>query len=403
MGHDPQTSNGGQPQLLQQQQQQQLHSGGTWLGGGASDIGGGLVCRSSTGRSNNSGNSNGWESGKLATLRHPQQQQQQGQSGGVGDDEDGGGGSGGVEGTDAEENNAVHLKRRVGLVSGVALIVGTMIGSGIFVSPSGLLLRTGSVGVSFLVWTACGLLSLCGALAYAELGTMNTSSGAEYAYFMDAFGAPPAFLFSWVSTLVLKPSQMAIICLSFAQYAVEAFAADCDPPDEVVKLVALLAIVLILLVNCYSVNLATGVQNAFTAAKLMAILVVIVGGSYKLIQGNTQHLQAAFDTIDGSTINIGRLATAFYTGLWAYDGWNNLNYVTEEIKNPSKNLPRSIMIGIPLVTLCYALINVSYLAVMSPSEMIESEAVAVVSVIETNEAARTITHSARDEEPTSLS
>ncbi|XP_011345702.1 b(0,+)-type amino acid transporter 1 isoform X2 [Ooceraea biroi] len=373
VGHDPQTSNGGQLQL----QQQQLQSAG-WLGGGAGDTGGGLVCRSSSGKSIN-GSNNGKPSLQHPQQRHQQQQQQQqqGQSGGVGDDEDGGGGSGGLEGTDAEANDPIHLKRRVGLVSGVALIVGTMIGSGIFVSPSGLLLRTGSVGVSFVVWTACGLLSLCGALAYAELGTMNTSSGAEYAYFMDAFGAPPAFLFSWVSTLVLKPSQMAIICLSFAQYTVEAFTVDCDPPDEVVKLVGLLAIVLILLINCYSVNLATGVQNAFTAAKLMAILVVIVGGSYKLIQGNTQHLQTAFDTIDGSTINIGRLATAFYTGLWAYDGWNNLNYVTEEIKNPSKNLPRSIMIGIPLVTLCYALINVSYLAVMSPSEMIESEAVAV--------------------------
>ena len=256
-----------------------------------------------------------------------------------------------------------------------------MIGSGIFVSPSGLLVRTNSIGVSFLVWTACGILSLFGALAYAELGTMNTSSGAEYAYFMDAFGAPPAFLFSWVSTLVLKPSQMAIICLSFAQYAVEAFAAECNPPEEVVKLVALLAIVLILLVNCYSVNLATGVQNAFTAAKLIAILVVIIGGAYKLIQGNTQHLSQPFSAKDGlgdGSINFGRLATAFYTGLWAYDGWNNLNYVTEEIKDPSKNLPRSIMIGIPLVTLCYALINISYLAVMSPLEMIESEAVAVV-------------------------
>lgn len=247
--------------------------------------------------------------------------------------------------------------------------------------------RTGTVGMSFIVWTGCGLLSLCGALAYAELGTMNTSSGAEYAYFMDAFGAPPAFLFSWTSTLVLKPAQMAIICLSFAQYAVEAFAAECDPPPEVVKLVALLAIVLILLVNCYSVNLATGVQNVFTAGKLIAILVIVVGGSYKLLQGNTQHLQRPFEIIDSSLINdeqndwrakIGRLATAFYTGLWAYDGWNNLNYVTEEIKNPSKNLPRSIMIGIPLVTLCYALINLSYLAVMSPLEMIASEAVAVV-------------------------
>ncbi|XP_037937992.1 b(0,+)-type amino acid transporter 1 isoform X2 [Teleopsis dalmanni] len=271
-------------------------------------------------------------------------------------------------------NDAIHLQRRVGLFSGVALIVGTMIGSGIFVSPSGLLVRTGSVGVSFIIWLACGLLSLFGALSYAELGTMNTSSGAEWAYFMDAFGPAPAFLFSWVSTLVLKPSQMAIICLSFAQYAVEAFVTECDPPMAVIKMVALVAIVMILFVNCYSVNLGMAVQNIFTAAKLVAVLIVISGGAWKLFQGNTQHLSNAFS---GPTPTMGAIATAFYTGLWAYDGWNNLNYVTEEIKNPSKNLPRSIVIGIPLVTLCYALINISYLAAMSPTEMIDSEAVAV--------------------------
>ncbi|KAJ9588006.1 hypothetical protein L9F63_028185, partial [Diploptera punctata] len=125
------------------------------------------------------------------------------------------------------------------------------------------------------------------ALAYAELGTMNTSSGAEYAYFMDAFGPMPAYLFSWVSTLVLKPSQLAIICLSFAKYAVEAFVTECEPPDIVVKLVAILAIAVILFINCYSVNLATGVQNVFTAAKLVAILIVICGGAYKLAEGKS--------------------------------------------------------------------------------------------------------------------
>lgn len=234
-----------------------------------------------------------------------------------------------------------------------------------------------------------------GALAYAELGTMNTSSGAEWAYFMDAFGSAPAFLFSWVSTLVLKPSQMSIICLSFAQYAVEAFVSECDPPPIVIKMVALLAIgknlfkfyltvkinlnyssypVCILFVNCYSVNLGMAVQNIFTTAKMVAVLIVICGGAWKLFQGNTQHLTNAFDK---PTPSFGVIATAFYTGLWAYDGWNNLNYVTEEIKNPSKNLPRSIIIAIPLVTLCYALINISYLAAMSPDEMVESEAVAV--------------------------
>lgn len=181
---------------------------------------------------------------------------------------------------------------------------------------------------------------------------MNTSSGAEWAYFMDAFGAPPAFLFSWVSTLVLKPSQMAIICLSFAQYAVEAFVSECEPPVSVVKMVALLAIgnfkltkfifhltnkttflVSILCVNCYSVNLGMAVQNIFTTAKMIAVLIIISGGAYKLYQGNVQHLQNAFSK---PAPPIGAIAAAFYTGLWAYDGWNNLNYVTEEIKNPSK-------------------------------------------------------------------
>lgn len=298
---------------------------------------------------------------------------------------DKGGGPGGPEGpgtgpdqlerTGPTENDPIHLKRRVGLVSGVALIVGTMIGSGIFVSPSGLLERTGSIGASFVVWMSCGVLSLLGALSYAELGTMNTSSGAEYAYFMDAFGAPPAFLFSWASTLVLKPSQMAIICLSFGKYAVEAFVTECEPPEIVVKMVALLAMVVILYINCYSVNLATSVQNIFTAAKLVAVFIVILGGAYKILDGNTQHLR---DPFANTRYSVGNIATAFYTGLWAYDGWNNLNYVTEEIKNPSKNLPRSIAIGIPLVTICYALINVSYLTVMSPMEMMTSEAVAVV-------------------------
>lgn len=201
------------------------------------------------------------------------------------------------------------------------------------------------LNIVFYFWT--------GALAYAELGTMNTSSGAEWAYFMDAFGAAPAFLFSWVSTLVLKPSQMAIICLSFAQYAVEAFVTECEPPAMVVKMVGLLAIgtkrlksfckliftwcsslaVSILCVNCYSVNLGTAVQNIFTTAKMIAVVIIICCGAYKMYQGNVQHLQNAFTK---PAPPLGAIAVAFYTGLWAYDGWNNLNYVTEEIKNPSK-------------------------------------------------------------------
>ncbi|XP_025199652.1 b(0,+)-type amino acid transporter 1 [Melanaphis sacchari] len=272
------------------------------------------------------------------------------------------------------KGDTLYLERRVGLFSGVALIVGTMIGSGIFVSPTGLLIRTGSIGLSFVIWATCGVMSLLGALAYAELGTMNPSSGAEYAYLMDAFGPMPAFLFSWISTLILKPSQVAIICLSFAKYAVEAFVDECGSSEYIVKIVAVLSILIITYINCYSVNLATGVQNAFTAAKLVAVFVVVAGGVYKIIQGRTEHFRNYFEN---TTTSIGDVATAFYSGLWAYDGWNNLNYVTEEIKNPSKNIPKAIYISIPLVTMCYLLVNVAYLTIMSPDEIVRNEAVAV--------------------------
>ncbi|XP_043210814.1 b(0,+)-type amino acid transporter 1-like isoform X2 [Amphibalanus amphitrite] len=141
-----------------------------------------------------------------------------------------------------DEGNATHLERRVGLFSGVALIVGTMIGSGIFVSPKGVLERTGSVGMCLVVWMGCGVLSTLGALAYAELGTVIPSSGAEYVYLLVGLGNLPAFVFSWVCSFVLKPSMLAIICLSFAEYLVEAFVEECEPPAQVVTLVGVLTI-----------------------------------------------------------------------------------------------------------------------------------------------------------------
>jgi len=279
-----------------------------------------------------------------------------------------------LEGGKPVANDAVNLERRVGLLSGVALIVGTMIGSGIFVSPKGVLERTGSVALSLVIWAACGILSLMGALCYVELGCLLPSSGAEHTYFMTAFGNLPAFLFAWVTIILLKPAMLAIICLSFSKYLVEAFASNCEPPLQAIRLLGALTIVIITFINCYSVKLATKVQNIFTAAKLLAIVIIVIGGIIKLAQGNTQYLDSGFK---GSTDNFGNIATAFYSGLWAYDGWNNLNYVTEELKKPYTNLPRAIVIGLPLVTICYLMVNVSYLAVMSKDELLASETVAV--------------------------
>lgn len=292
--------------------------------------------------------------------------------------------SGSEKGDVSASKDTVGLERRLGLPSGVALIVGTMIGSGIFVSPKGVLKRTGSVGLSLIIWAACGLLSLMGALCYAELGTLVTESGAEWAFFMEGFASKkfgnrkfkdiPAFLYVWVSAWLLKPSSLAIICLTCAEYFVSLFylGTGNSPNVIVFKLLACFLILLITFINCFSVDLAMKVQNFFTAAKLVAIAIIIIGGIVKLIQGNTQHLATGFTD---TTNDVGRIAAAFYGGLWAYDGWNNLNFVVEELKKPNKNLPLSIMIALPLVTICYLLVNVSYLTVMSKEELLEDDTV----------------------------
>ncbi|KAM4596081.1 b(0,+)-type amino acid transporter 1 [Fundulus diaphanus] len=269
---------------------------------------------------------------------------------------------------------ATMLQKDIGLLSGISMIVGTMIGSGIFISPKSVLLYSGDVGPCLLIWTACGVLATLGALCYAELGTMITKSGAEYSYLMEAFGSLVAYLYSWTTVMVLKPSSFAIITLSFAEYTSAPFYPDCTPPLVVIKCLSAVAIVIITGVNCLSVKLASYVQNFFTAAKLMIIVIIVVAGIVLMAQGKTENLSNAFE---GSATSFGAIGLAFYNGLWAYDGWNQLNFITEELKNPYRNLPLAIIIGIPLVTVCYVMVNIAYFTVMTPSELLSSPAVAV--------------------------
>ncbi|XP_052005638.1 b(0,+)-type amino acid transporter 1 [Xyrauchen texanus] len=273
-----------------------------------------------------------------------------------------------------DQPKAAALQQNVGLISGISLIVGTMIGSGIFISPKAVLEGTGAVGPCLCVWAACGMLATLGALCYAELGTMITRSGGEYPYLMEGFGPLLAYLYSWTTVIVLKPSSFAIIALSCAEYASTPFYPGCTPPQVITKCLAAACILIITLVNCLSVKLAYRVQNFFTATKLLIIIVLVVSGIVLLAQGNTQNLR---DPFTGGTTSFGAIGLAFYNGLWAYDGWNQLNFITEELKNPYRNLPLAIIIGIPLVTVCYVLVNIAYFSVMTPVELLQSSAVAV--------------------------
>ncbi|XP_019510021.1 PREDICTED: B(0,+)-type amino acid transporter 1 [Hipposideros armiger] len=186
----------------------------------------------------------------------------------------------------SNEPKTTSLQKEVGLLSGICIIVGTIIGSGIFISPKSVLSNTEAVGPCLIIWAACGILATLGALCFAELGTMITKSGGEYPYLMEAFGPIPAYLFSWTSLFVIKPSSFAIICLSFSEYAAAPFYSGCKPPEAVVKCLAAAAILLITMVNALSVRLGSYIQNVFTAAKLVIVAIIIISGLVLLAQGD---------------------------------------------------------------------------------------------------------------------
>lgn len=281
----------------------------------------------------------------------------------------------GIPGSHASPN-AVHLKKKLGLTNGVSLIVGSIVGAGIFVSPAGVIRYAGSVGMSLVVWVLSGAACFIGALCYTELGTMIPKSGGDYAYISAAFGPFAAFLQLWTMLVIVQPAGNAIVALTFANYVLRPFYNDveCLPPPLALRLIAAIVLCLLTFINCYNVKWATFVQDSLMFAKVIALVIIIIAGFVHLGQGNAGNLQNMFE---GTTRDPGLICLSFYAGLFSYAGWNYLNFVTEELKNPFRNLPFAIYISLPMVTIIYLLANVSYFVVLTADEVQSANAVAV--------------------------
>ncbi|XP_015241851.1 PREDICTED: cystine/glutamate transporter [Cyprinodon variegatus] len=271
-------------------------------------------------------------------------------------------------------NKKVELGKKVTLLRGISIIVGTIIGAGIFISPKGILKHSGSVGMSLVVWIACGVLSLFGALCYAELGTCIKKSGGHYTYIMEAFGPQVAFIRLWADLIAIRPAAMAVISLAFGQYILEPLFMPCSIPPMAVKLATAIGITSVVYLNSMSVTWTARIQIILTISKLVAIATIIIPGMYQLFKGNTKNFENAFEL---SNVQLSGMPLAFYSGMYAYAGWFYLNFVTEEVDNPEKTVPLAICISMAIVTFCYVLTNVAYYTVMSAEELLASDAVAV--------------------------
>uniref|UniRef100_A0A3P8X8V7 Cystine/glutamate transporter n=1 Tax=Esox lucius TaxID=8010 RepID=A0A3P8X8V7_ESOLU len=268
----------------------------------------------------------------------------------------------------------VELKKKVTLLRGISIIIGTIIGAGIFISPKGILKHSGSVGMSLVVWIACGVLSLFGALSYAELGTSIKKSGGHYTYIKEAFGPQMAFIRLWADLIAIRPAGLAVISLAFGQYILEPLFMPCGVPELAIKLTTSVGITSVMYLNSMSTSWTNRIQIFLTFSKLLAILIIIVPGLYMLFKGETKNFDNAFEI---SNVQLSGLPLAFYSGMYAYAGWFYLNFVTEEVDNPERTVPLAICISMAIVTSCYVLTNVAYYTVMSAEELLASEAVAV--------------------------
>ncbi|XP_078260765.1 cystine/glutamate transporter [Rhinoraja longicauda] len=268
----------------------------------------------------------------------------------------------------------VVLKKKVNLLRGISIIIGTIIGAGIFISPKGILQHTGTVPMALAVWAACGILSLFGALSYAELGTSIPKSGGHYTYILEAFGPLPAFVRVWVELIVIRPAATAVISLAFGQYILQPLFMPCGVPEIAVKITTTIGITAIMYINSMSVNWTARLQICLTFCKLAAILIIIIPGLVQLFKGETQNFHQSSQQRE---VSLTGLPLAFYSGMYAYSGWFYMNFVTEEVENPDRNIPLAICISMAVVTVGYILTNVAYFVVMSPEEIMASEAVAV--------------------------
>jgi APA family basic amino acid/polyamine antiporter len=271
-----------------------------------------------------------------------------------------------------------ELKRDLGTWAAASIVVGTVIGSGIFLVPKTMISRVGTVEWVFAVWVVGGMLSLAGALSYAELAAALPEAGGEYAFLREAYGPIWGFLYSWTQMWVAKSGSIATLATGFFLYLSNFFPllekvfykvpvplGEHGGPLEI-RYGQIFAIVLILLLgwlNYYGVKLGGNVQVAVTVVKVTLIAFIIAAG---LGLGRAAAPEAGGPVVP---LTFAGFIAALVAALWAYDGWNNVSMVSSEIRNPQRNLPLALIGGTSGVIAIYLLANAAYFHVLAPREV----------------------------------
>ena len=279
-----------------------------------------------------------------------------------------------------------QLLRSLGPWESASIVVGTVIGSGIFLVPTTMAAEVGSAGMVIAVFLIGGLLSLAGALTYAELGAAMPHAGGEYVYLRESYGPIWSFFYGWTQTMVAKSGSMAALAAGFVLYLGAFWPAledafiqtglpfGPDGSDFAISYGQLVAVAVILglgTVNYFGVKLGGRVQTALTLLKIGLILTIV--GCAALIGGGAA---SNLTTVAEHTGGITGFFAALVAALWAYDGWNNVSMASGEVRDPGKHIPRALIGGVLVIMAIYALTNFAYFYVLTASEVAGTDRVA---------------------------
>ncbi|VDD94117.1 unnamed protein product [Enterobius vermicularis] len=266
-------------------------------------------------------------------------------------------------------------ENQMGLIAATSYIVGTIIGSGIFVSPTAILVHAGSIGLSLIIWIVGGCIAMLTAIVYIR------ESGGEFAYITYVGWHPFAFAFLWSTTIITSSCSCAILITTFGSYVIEAvepvYCLSSQRKNYATKLAGFTLLLLLSWTNLFSLKkYASRVQIIVAAAKLLSVSIIIVTGFYFIIfKGSTNNFTNGKLFAD-SNLKASSIVLAAYGGVWAYSGYDVLNYGAEDIKNFKRTLPIAVVGGLLICIIIYLLTNIAYFAILTPQQMLDSSAVA---------------------------
>jgi basic amino acid/polyamine antiporter, APA family len=274
---------------------------------------------------------------------------------------------------DSENPGPPALLRELGAAHAASIVVGVVIGSGIFLVPAEMMQAAGSARLVYLAWIVGGILSFFGALTYAELGAMKPQAGGEYIYIRDAYGPLPGFLCGWTWTIVVKPSSLAAIAIGIVRILANFSALSVlsvHIGHSLItwgQLVAIGFVFFISAINYVGIRRAGNFQLAFTLLKV--VLIVAIAALALSAHGTWGHFTQRFPAAPGGIVGFVAAVTA---ALWAYDGWSDLNMVAEEVRAPERNIPLAMIGGMFVIGALYMLVNAAVQYALPPAQVASS-------------------------------